>query len=77
MSRSWFYLTLWNGTPPEFTEEIDINIQELDAFDASVRRTNAAQTNIMTGAAFTSNIRSREAIDTDVVTSTGVVWYVH
>lgn len=22
MEKSWFYLTLWEGTPPEFTSEL-------------------------------------------------------
>ena len=77
MGRSWFYLTLWRGTPKEFTTEFNTQIQESNATLASIKRTDAAQTNINTIASLSANIRSLEAIGTDIITTTEVVWYVN
>lgn len=76
LSRAWFYLTLWNGTPPDFTEEFDVNIHERDVFDAAVRTESTADAIIITGSSFAADIQSREEADVDVITSTGVIWYV-
>ena len=76
MSRAWFYLTLWNGTPPEFTDEFEVRIRESDAFDAAVQESSAAETQISTVEAYAADVESLEEIGTDVITSTGVIWYV-
>lgn len=76
MSRAWFYLTLWNGTPPEFTDEFEVRIRKSDAIDAAVQEASAAETRISTVETYTADLESMEEIDTDVITSTGVIWYV-
>lgn len=76
LSRAWFYLTLWNGTPPEFTEDFDVNIQERDAIDANVQTESTADVIIVTCSPFVVDIQSRNEADVDVVMSTGVIWYV-
>ena len=74
---SWFYLTLWHGTPEEFTTELTTQIHKADSALAYIKSTNEAQSNIDTIASLSANIRSHEAIGTDIITTTEVLWYVN
>ena len=77
MGRSWFYLTLWHGTPPEFTTNIDTQIGNTSSALAYIAREDGMNTNIETAASFSTDIRSREDINTNIITTTEVVWYVN
>ena len=76
MSKSWFYLTLWHGTPPEFTSEFDVEISDTSPVDAMIRRADDMDTELNTTASLSADIRSRETIGTELIKTTEVVWYV-
>lgn len=75
--RSWFYLTLWHGTPPEFTSEFDAQIADADSASAFIHTASVAESNIETAASYAANIRSRDAVGAEITTVTEVVWRVH
>ena len=87
MGRSWFYLTLWHGTPPEFTEyinqEIDTSkilntfIVDADGYRSEIDTTSALYSEITTRRSVNVDIIDREEVSTDIITVTEVVWYVH
>ena len=76
LNRDWFYLTLWRGTPPDFTEEITAEIQDADAGSAIIYQADSADSYINTMASAFANIECQEAISTHMITSTEVIWYV-
>lgn len=76
LGRAWFYLTLWRGTPAEFTDEIDVEIQQADPAQALIAVTNAAEAGIERIAAAAADIVSKDTIGMDIKTETAVVWYV-
>lgn len=76
VSRSWFYLTLWRGTPPEFTTSVDAQIEDASSAVAHIKMEDGMNTDISTTASLSTYIRSRESIGTDIITTTEVVWYV-
>ena len=76
MGRSWFYLTLWRGTPPEFTEEMEIVVNDVDRKTAIIQTSNTAESKIATAVSAVANIISREIIGADISTTTEVLWYV-
>lgn len=76
MGKSWFYLTLWHGTPEEFTTKIEREIQEASSALAYVKTADGMSSKIDTTASLSANIRSRETIGTEIITTTEVVWYV-
>lgn len=76
LGNSWFYLTLWRGTPPEFTTHIERTIDESNSALAYVKTADGMSSKIDTTASLSANIRSRETIGTEVITTTEVVWYV-
>lgn len=69
-------MTLWHGTPPEFTSEFDVEINDTSPVDAMVRTADAVETDIDTIASLSADIRSHEAIGTEITTTTEVVWNV-
>ena len=74
--RSWFYLTLWRGTPPEFTSEFNANIAETESAIVDIEKETSAQTEIVAVAAFGVTIFERESIGVEILKDTEVVWYV-
>lgn len=77
MNRSWFYLTLWRGTPPEFTNEFDAQIQTSDSALVQIKAMDAAQSSIGTLASFAAQIKNREAFNAEINMATEVTWYVN
>lgn len=74
--RSWFYLTLWHGTPPEFTTEVDAQIGDIDRAFANIKTAEAAESHIGTTESVEAGIRTGEAVGADVITITEVIWRV-
>lgn len=74
--RSWFYLTLWRGTPPEFTTEIDATIGDVDRAFASIKTAEAAESSIATTYSGNAVIHRADAVGVDVITITEVIWRV-
>lgn len=74
--RSWFYLTLWRGTPPEFTEEISTEINDVDKADSMITKESRVGSFIDTVANYSSKIRSRDTFSTAINTETEIIWYV-
>lgn len=77
MAQAWFYLTLWHGTPPEFTTELDAHITRADSAAAVIHTADAADSSIETTASLVAKVHTREAVGTDIITRTEVVWRVH
>lgn len=73
---SWFLLTLWRGTPPEFTEQINTEIHESDSADASVRTRDTADSKIETSNSLISKISICLSLDAEIINRTEVVWHV-
>jgi len=74
--RSWFYLTLWRGTPPEFTTEIDATIGDVDRAFANIKTAEAAESHIATAFSGDAAIPQTEAVGVDIITVTEVIWRV-
>lgn len=74
--RSWFYLTLWRGTPPEFTTEVNAQIGDIDRAFANIKTAEAAESHIATTDAIEAGIRTGETVGVDVITVTEVIWRV-
>ena len=74
--RSWFYLTLWRGTPPEFTEEISTEINDVDKVDSMITKESRVGSLIDTVVNYSSKIRSRDTFGTAINTETEIIWYV-
>ena len=73
---SWFYLTLWHGTPPEFTTELDTQIGDIDRAFANIQTAEAAESHIGTAEEVEAGIRTSEAVGVDVIITTEVIWSV-
>lgn len=76
MAKSWFYLTLWRGTPPEFTDDLGADIAEAEKVAVGIQRTDNLASEISTALSAVSNVISRSDIGTNVTTTTEVIWYV-
>ena len=87
MGRSWFYLTLWRGTPPEFTEYIEREIESARVLNTFIVSSDGVKSSIETMSSLYSDITKQrsvnvdiadhEKVSTDIITVTEVVWYVH
>lgn len=76
LGRAWFYLTLWRGTPAEFTDDFDVEIQQSEPVQALVAVTDAAEAGIERITMAATNLMSEEQFDMDIIKETAVVWYV-
>ena len=74
--RAWFYLTLWRGTPAEFTDEIDVEIQRAEPVQALVAIADGAEAGIEQTTAAAADIASKDAYSMDIIKESAVVWYV-
>ena len=74
--KSWFYLTLWRGTPPEFTSEFDVKVAQADHASVLIHPADEAEANIETASSSIAQIHERETTGADVITTTEVVWRV-
>ena len=73
---SWFYLTLWHGTPPEFTHNADVIIETETHTAAGIHALDALATSVNTKDDYTAQIEATTIINTDVITKTEVIWLV-
>ena len=74
--RSWFYLAIWRGTPPEFTSDYSAEIVQGNSIGAAIHSTDAADTSVEISASFAADVGMREAVGVDIFTVTEVVWNV-
>ena len=73
---SWFYLTLWRGTPPEFTEELETEINDAENIDSAIAKESHVGSLIDTVVNYSLKIRSRDTFGTAINTETEIIWYV-
>ena len=76
LSRSWFYLTLWRGTPAEFTEIIDVDIQQANPAQAIIAMADAVEAGVERITAAATDVVDMSVFNTVINTETAVVWYV-
>lgn len=76
MAKSWFYLTLWRGTPKDFTTEYDVEIDESKDSSAVIKKTDKVTAKLSRADKAYAEIYTKDAIKRKVETSTEVVWYV-
>lgn len=76
-SRSWFYLTLWRGTPEEFTTSFALDISESESLDASIPSSNHADALVAVLDTAEAEIAAGDAHSTHITKTTEVTWYVH
>lgn len=76
LGRAWFYLTLWRGTPPEFTDDVTVEIQQAESAQSLIAVSDAAEAGIERTTAAAADIASKDAFSMDIIKETAVVWYV-
>ena len=74
--RSWFYLTLWRGSPPEFTSEADVLIETVEDAAAGIQHETNCNASVIRKDSGRALIEKTTNIDIDVITKTEVVWLV-
>ena len=74
--KSWFYLTLWRGTPPEFTTELAAQIQDIDRAFANIKSAEATESHIGTASSGYAAIPRTETAGVELIIATGVIWHV-
>ena len=75
--RSWFYLTLFNGSPPNATEYIDVDITEREAVGTEVATTDAVSSDVHMLDSFDTMVSHADAIGVEITMLTEVVWRVN
>lgn len=75
--RSWFYLTLFNGSPPNATEYVDVDIAERETIGTEVVTLDAVQNAVDMLDSFDSMVSHADAISVDISMITEVVWRVN
>lgn len=76
MAKSWFYLTLWKGTPKEFTSEYNVQIKERDSKNVTVKQEDRLSTAIGRRSKADVIIHEKGRYSSTVNITTEVVWYV-
>ena len=74
--QSWFYLTLWRGTPPEYTDEANVVISQTASLEADIQESDAVRADI--GADLRGDVEIIET-DTETISITQtmeVIWIV-
>lgn len=75
-NKSWFYLTLWRGTPPEFTESVDAKIKKSDSANAFIKTMDTANSEIGKSDPLLSDVSVCLSFDAEIIKRTKVVWHV-
>lgn len=75
--RSWFYLTLFNGSPPNATDYVEVDIAEMEAVGMEVATTDVVSSDIHMLDSFDPVVSHADAISVDISTITEVVWRVN
>lgn len=74
--RSWFYLTLWHGTPPEFTTVVEADIVESAQVPVSIQTMDNASALIEKGTDAVALVEDMDKVGIDIITTTEVIWVV-
>lgn len=74
--RSWFYLTLWHGTPGEMTEFVDVNVDVAKHPEAEIITSDQALGNIERTTSGNALIDKTASATAEITPRTEVVWYV-
>lgn len=74
--RSWFYLTLFNGSPPNATDYVDVDIAERETVGTEVETYNAASADVDMLDSFDTMVSHADAIGVEITMLTEVVWRV-
>ena len=73
---SWFYLTLWNGSPDEFTSKFDVAIAGRKEKNADVFMSHSSPSKVRIKSPIHVSIEKRHDSDAGIHTRTGVKWHV-
>lgn len=76
MGKSWFYLTLWRGTPPEFTEFVDAMLDTTGHSEADIKTVEATEQRIERTTSAAALIEQTRPAQADIIARTEVVWFV-
>lgn len=74
--RSWFYLTLWRGTPPEFTDDFDADITQAEFMDTAIHEQDAVSADIGTEFVGSVNIIEKDTVNASIIQMLEVTWFV-
>lgn len=75
--RSWFYLTLFNGSPPNVTEYVDVDITEREIVGTEVETTDVLSSDVDLLEAYDSQISRADTFGVDIILTTEVIWRVN
>ena len=75
--RSWFYLTLFNGSPANATEYVDVDITEREIIGTEVATTDVLSSDVDLLDAYDSQISHADTFGVDIMITTEVVWRVN
>lgn len=76
MAKSWFYLTLWRGTPPEFTDYATAVLDTEANVGAEIATMNRPERNIERTTSGVALILKTNPARADITARTEVVWNV-
>lgn len=74
--RSWFYLTLWSGTPPEFTDEFDADITKTEFTATAIHEQDDASADIDTEFVGAVDIVEKDTATVSIIQTLEVIWLV-
>lgn len=75
--RSWFYLTLFNGSPANATEYVDVDITEREIVGTEVVTLDAVQNAVDLLDSFDSMVSHADTFGVDIILTTEVIWRVN
>ena len=76
MAQSWFYLTLWHGTPDEFTSKVNVEIEPVENAVALIHEDDTMSSGVETVTISGADVDRQYNADVDINTVMGVVWCV-
>ena len=76
LAKSWFYLTLWRGTPPEFTTNLSAKVQALNGMDSDIQTSQLLNAKVTIADMAEASIGNKTEAEASIVMNTGVVWHV-
>ena len=75
--RSWFYLTLFNGSPTNATEYVDVDIAEREVVGTEVATADVVSSDVDLLDAYDSQISRTDTFGVDIILTTEVIWRVN
>ena len=75
-NQSWFYLTIWHGTPADFRTEYSIDVCEAQNAVAEIGLLESASSEIQRNSFGAVDISTQHNAHADITIKTEVVWYV-